>query len=72
MLIEVDNFVFPNDFVILDIEDDHFIPFILGKPLLNTARASINVYQEKLILRIDDDHVKFDLFNSRKEQILKK
>ncbi|KAJ9557743.1 hypothetical protein OSB04_012357 [Centaurea solstitialis] len=41
--IQVDKFVFPADFVILDIKDEVKVPLILGRPFLNTAQALINV-----------------------------
>ena len=34
MLVKVDKFIFPVDFVVLDIEKDYMIPLILGKPFL--------------------------------------
>ncbi|GJV80511.1 reverse transcriptase domain-containing protein [Tanacetum coccineum] len=39
------------DFVVVDYVPDEQIPLILGRPFLRTARALIDVYDEKLILR---------------------
>ena len=39
LLVKVDRFIFPVDFVILDFEEDRQCPLILGRPLLNTGRA---------------------------------
>ncbi|GJW83336.1 reverse transcriptase domain-containing protein [Tanacetum coccineum] len=41
----------PADFVVVDYVPDEQIPLILGRPFLRTARALIDVYDEKLILR---------------------
>ncbi|GJV70786.1 reverse transcriptase domain-containing protein [Tanacetum coccineum] len=39
MLVEVGEFTFPVDFVILEIEEDSKVPLILGRPFLHTADA---------------------------------
>ncbi|XP_021985888.1 uncharacterized protein LOC110882106 [Helianthus annuus] len=39
LLVKVDKFVFPADFVILDMEADERVPIILGRPFLRTAKA---------------------------------
>ena len=66
VLVKVDRFVFPVDFVVLDMEEDRTIPLILGRPFLNTGKALIDVYSGKLILRIDDEHVSFDVLKAVK------
>ena len=43
VLVKVDKFIFPTDFIMLDMEEDKEIPIILGKPFLATARAIIDV-----------------------------
>ena len=50
MLVKVDRFIFPADFVVLDIEEDSKMPLILGRPFLATGKASIDVQQGKLTL----------------------
>ncbi|GJX25168.1 putative nucleotidyltransferase, ribonuclease H [Tanacetum coccineum] len=42
VLIKVDKFVLPIDFVILDMPEDSRVPIILGRPFLATARAIID------------------------------
>ena len=39
VLVKVDKFIFPIDFIMLDMEEDHEVPFILGRPFLATGRA---------------------------------
>ena len=39
LLIKVDKFIFPVDFVVVDMEEDPKIPIILGRSFLNTACA---------------------------------
>ena len=47
--------------MVLDIEEDTKVPIILGKPFLAMRRASINVKQGKLMLRVADDKVTFSI-----------
>ncbi|GKB43869.1 reverse transcriptase domain-containing protein [Tanacetum coccineum] len=54
VLIKVNKFVLPIDFVILDMLEDSRIPIILGRPFLATARAMIDVFNKKIMLRLDD------------------
>ncbi|GJR72090.1 DNA-directed DNA polymerase [Tanacetum coccineum] len=39
VMVKIDKFVFPVDFEILDMEEDHRIPIILGRPFLATTHA---------------------------------
>ncbi|XP_021998433.1 uncharacterized protein LOC110895424 [Helianthus annuus] len=64
MLVKVDKFVFPVDFIILDMDEDSEVPLILGRPFLATARALIDVYDGKLTLRVDEDKVTFAIQHS--------
>ncbi|XP_024990554.1 uncharacterized protein LOC112524838 [Cynara cardunculus var. scolymus] len=43
VLVQVDKFIFPADFVILDFEADKDIPIILGRPFLATGGTLIDV-----------------------------
>ena len=66
VLVKVDKFIFPVDFIILDMEEDHEIPLILGRPFLATSRALIDVQQGNMVLRINDKHVTFNVFKALK------
>ena len=53
VLVKVDKFIFPVDFIVLDMEEeDREIPLLLGRPFLATGRTIIDVQQGKLILRV--------------------
>ncbi|GJW03916.1 DNA-directed DNA polymerase, partial [Tanacetum coccineum] len=54
------------DFVILDMPEDSRVPIILGRPFLATARAMIDVFNQKITLRVGDDEVVFDVDQSIK------
>ncbi|XP_061353735.1 uncharacterized protein LOC133298460 [Gastrolobium bilobum] len=66
VLVKIVKFIFPADFVILDIEEDVEIPLLLGRPFLATARAMIDVEQGKLMLRVNDETVTIDVLESMK------
>ena len=64
VLVKVDKFIFLVDFIVLDMEEDRNVPLILGRPFLTTGRALIDVQQGNLILKINDEHVTFDMFKA--------
>ncbi|GJU88715.1 ribonuclease H-like domain-containing protein [Tanacetum coccineum] len=66
VLIKVDKFILPIDFVILDMPEDSRVPIILGRPFLATTRAMIDVFNKKITLRVGDDEVIFDIDQSIK------
>ena len=66
VLIKVGNFIFPVDFVVIDIEEDKKVPLQLGRPFLATRAALINVKKE-LTLRVGDEAVHFNLNHSLKQ-----
>jgi hypothetical protein len=61
LLVKVDNFIFPVDFMVLDMEVDDRVPLILGRPFLYTARELIDAFDRKIILRMGDENVTFNV-----------
>ncbi|XP_058733424.1 uncharacterized protein LOC131605042 [Vicia villosa] len=43
VLVNIDKFLFPIDFVVMDIEEDDDVPLILGCPFMKTARMMIDI-----------------------------
>ena len=64
VLVKVDKFLFPTDFVILDMEEYKTVPIILGRPFLATRKAQINVQKGELKLRVQGDEVTFHVFRA--------
>ncbi|KAL4325664.1 hypothetical protein GQ457_11G024110 [Hibiscus cannabinus] len=62
ILVRVDKFIFPADFLILDCEVDEHAPIILGRPFLATSRAMIDFDKDELSFRVDKDQVKIKVF----------
>ena len=65
-LVKVGKFLFPVDFVILDVEEDDTVPSILGRPFLAMGNAQINVQEGELKLRVQGDEVTFHVFQHMK------
>ncbi|XP_022860538.1 uncharacterized protein LOC111381062 [Olea europaea var. sylvestris] len=66
MLVKVDKFIFPVDFVVLDMEEDEKVPLILGRPFLATGRALIDVQEGNLTLRVNEEQVTFNIHQEKK------
>ncbi|XP_062080512.1 uncharacterized protein LOC133785277 [Humulus lupulus] len=64
VLVKVEKFIFLADFVVLDMEEDHEIPIILGRPFLATGRALIDVQGGHLTLRVNNEEVKFNIYQA--------
>ncbi|KAL5562825.1 hypothetical protein UlMin_032572 [Ulmus minor] len=66
VLVKVDKFIFPVDFIVLDYDADLEVPIILGRPFLATGRTLIDVQNGELTMRVQDEHVTFNVFQSMK------
>ena len=62
VLVQVDKFIFPADFIVLDYEADKDVPIILGRPFLATGRTLIDVQKGELTMRVHDQQVTFNVF----------
>ncbi|GJS08487.1 putative reverse transcriptase domain-containing protein [Tanacetum coccineum] len=59
VLVGIGKFVFPVHFIILDMPEDIKVPLILGRPFLSIARTKIDVYKQKIALRIGEERIIF-------------
>lgn len=66
ILVKVDKFIFPADFIILDFKEDKNISNILGRSFLATGRTLIDVQKGELTMRVQDQEVKFNIFKAIK------
>ena len=57
VLIKVGKFVFPVGFVVINIEGDKQVPFLLGIPFLATGAALIDMKKRELTLRVGNEAV---------------
>ena len=66
VLVKVDKFVFPVDFVVMDIEEDDDVPLILGRAFMLAARMMIDYDDGLMKVRLDDEEINFNLHNAMK------
>ncbi|GJY37530.1 hypothetical protein Tco_0422908, partial [Tanacetum coccineum] len=59
VLVRIDKFVFPVDFIVLDMPEDIKIPLILRRLFLSNAHAKIDVFKRNFSLRIENDKIVF-------------
>lgn len=66
LLAKVGNFVFPFNFNVLDLKVDHVVFMILSRSLFTTSGGLIDVALEYFSLRLNDEHIKFNLYEMMK------
>ena len=54
VLVKIDKFIFPVDFIVLDFEADKEVPIILGRPFLARGKTLIDVQKGELTMRVND------------------
>ena len=64
ILVQVGKFVFPADFLVLEMEESVDIPIILGRPFLATGRALIDVQGGKLTFQVGKEKQEFKVFKA--------
>nr|XP_027093531.1 uncharacterized protein LOC113713922 [Coffea arabica] len=66
VLIKVQKFIIPVDFVVLDMEEDMSMPIIVGVPFIATVGTIIDVKNGKLKFQVDEEEVEFNLNEMKK------
>ncbi|KAL4306619.1 hypothetical protein AHAS_Ahas16G0196400 [Arachis hypogaea] len=64
LLVKVGEFIFPADFVVLDMEEEANTSIILERPFLATAGTIIHVQKGELILRLHEENMVFNVFKA--------
>ncbi|GJX78580.1 ribonuclease H-like domain-containing protein [Tanacetum coccineum] len=59
VLVRIGKFIFPIDFIILDIPEDDDVPLILRRPFLSTTHSKIDVFKRKIALRVREEKLVF-------------
>lgn len=62
----MNKFIFSTDFVILEYEVDHEVSVILRQSFLSTGLTFIDVHQEELTMRLNDQEVTFNIVKGLK------
>ncbi|GKE74546.1 reverse transcriptase domain-containing protein, partial [Tanacetum coccineum] len=68
VVVRVDGFTFLADFVVVNFEPDPRVPIILRRPFLRTAKALIDLYEEKLTLRVGKEELVYYADKSKKNK----
>ncbi|GJZ06439.1 phospholipase-like protein [Tanacetum coccineum] len=61
ILVKIGKFLFPSDFIIIDMLGEPNETMILGRPFLATIHVQIDVFKREISLGIGEDKVKFDM-----------
>ena len=73
VLVQVDKFYYPVDFVVLNMEPvfvaANFVPFILGRPFLATSNAIINYRNGVIQLTFGNMTLELNIFHLRKKHV---
>ncbi|XP_019431195.1 PREDICTED: uncharacterized protein LOC109338416 [Lupinus angustifolius] len=64
VLVKVDKFSILVHFAVINITEDTEIPLILGRPFIRTTKMGIDMENGKLLVRVADDEVEFDIFHA--------
>ncbi|XP_016199602.1 uncharacterized protein LOC107640606 [Arachis ipaensis] len=64
LLVKVGEFIFPADFVILDMDEEGNNSIILGRPFLAIVRAIIDVEKGEMVLRVHDEQMVLNVFKA--------
>nr|GEZ59318.1 hypothetical protein [Tanacetum cinerariifolium] len=57
VLVGIGKFIFPIDFIILDMPEDIKVPLILGRLFLSTSYAKIDVFKRNITLRVREERI---------------
>ena len=71
LLVKVGNFIFPADFVVLDMDEEGNNSVILGRPFLATARTIIDVEKGEMIFRVHDEQMTINVFKAMQHPVEK-
>ncbi|GJV02713.1 reverse transcriptase domain-containing protein [Tanacetum coccineum] len=71
VLVKIDKFEFPCDFVVTNMPENLREIIILGRPFLKTIHAQIDVFQEEISLGIGEDRIKFDVNGNPRQSNVK-
>nr|GEW17640.1 hypothetical protein [Tanacetum cinerariifolium] len=63
MLVGIGKFVFPVDFIILDMPENIKVPLIPERPFFSTTHAKIDIFKRKITLRVGEERIIFKSIN---------
>ncbi|XP_074293488.1 uncharacterized protein LOC141620544 [Silene latifolia] len=68
VVVEVDKFIFPADFYVLDIEpDSKATPLLLGRPFMRTYKTKLDMYDGNLTMEFEGKILKYNVYETMKK-----
>ena len=67
VLVKVESFIFPADFVILDCEVDFEVPISLGRPFLATGRALVDMEKGQMTFWLNNEEATFNICKTMRQ-----
>ena len=67
VLVKVESFIFPADFVILDCEVHFEVSIILGRPFLDMGRALADMEKGQMKFRLNNEEATFNVCRSMRQ-----
>ena len=67
VLVKVEPFIFPTDFVILDCEVNFEVPIIFGRPFLATGRALVDMVKGQMKFRLNNEEATFNICRTMRQ-----
>ena len=67
MLVKVESFIFPADFVIHDCEVDFEVPIILGRSFLAAGRTLVDMEKGQMTFRLNNEEVTFNICRTMRQ-----
>ncbi|XP_019264333.1 PREDICTED: uncharacterized protein LOC109241963 [Nicotiana attenuata] len=61
VLVRVDTFVFPVDFIVVKMEENKETPLILRRPFLAMGRAILDIHDRTIMLRVGEETLTFEI-----------
>lgn len=61
VLLKVGKFLFPTDFVIIDMDQRQHNNLIFGRPFLSTSHVHIKVFEKQISLEVGGDRITFKI-----------
>ena len=67
VLVKVESFIFPTDFVILDCEVDFEVPVILGRPFLASGRALVDMEKGQMTFQLNNQEATINICTTMRQ-----
>ena len=67
VLVKLESFIFPADFIILDCEVNFEVPIILGSPFLATGKALVYMEKGQMTFQLNNEEATFNICRTMRQ-----